>query len=165
MLRVDLINSDAYVDSYCECLIRSGKKITTMRSDMSAFIKQLRDELKETNFVTNTHPGINQLNMTHKQHLTTIAEFMGWEYYNFYSFFYKRNEQGLHIKRLDADSFDTMRMVLDKFKDVDINPANSDDYSTHKKICYDIIQILGWGTPSDCAARRAEAIEWWKSVK
>jgi len=164
MLRVDLINSDAYVDSYCECLIRSGKKITTMRSDMSAFIKQLRDELKETSFVTNTHPGINQLNMTHEQHLTTIAEFMGWEYYNFYSFFYKRNEQGLHIKRLDVDSFDTMRMVFDEWRNRCKHLADC-DFRKYVELLQNIERALCSGTPSDCAARLAEAIEWWKSVK
>lgn len=49
MLRIDLINCDAYVDVTCECSIRSGKKITEMRAEMSSFIKRLRDELKETN--------------------------------------------------------------------------------------------------------------------
>ena len=101
--------------------------------------------------------------MTHEESLRIIAEFMGWELYmedplgpTFDCGGYEWNY---------ADSFDTMRMVLDEFKDVDINPSNSDDYSTHKKICYDIIQILGWGTPADCALRLAEAIEWWKTVK
>ena len=49
MLRVDVINSDAYVDAQCECRIRSSHKITEMRSDMASFIKNLRNELKETN--------------------------------------------------------------------------------------------------------------------
>jgi len=56
-------------------------------------------------------------------------------------------------------------MVLDKFKTLDIDPSNADNYTMHKKQVFDIIQTLGWGTPSDCAARLAEAIEWCKSVK
>lgn len=97
------------------------------------------------------------------QHLTTVAEFMGWEY----------KQKGLHglmfltkeYSSIHALSFDTMRMVLDKFKTLDIDPSNADNYTKHKKLIFDTIQTLGWGTPSDCAARLADAIEWWKSVE
>ena len=102
--------------------------------------------------------------MTHEQHLTTIAEFMGLEYYNFYSFFYKRNEQGLHIKRLDVDSSDTMRMVLDEWRNRCKHLADC-DFRKYVELLQSIERALCSGTPSDCAARLAEAIEWWKSVK
>lgn len=105
--------------------------------------------------------------MTNETALRIIAEFMGWEIEKnkgVMFFVIERSQRGVaEVRRVL--SFDTMRMVLDEFKDVDINPANSEDYYTHTKICYNIIQILGWGTPTDCALRLAEAIEWWKSVK
>lgn len=97
---------------------------------------------------------------TTQQHLTTIAGFMGWEYDG--TAFWPA---GTIVTGHNPLSFDTMRMVLDKFKTLDIDPSNADNYTMHKKQVFDIIQTLGWGTPSDCAARLAEAIEWCKSVK
>ena len=99
--------------------------------------------------------------MTHEQHLTTIAEFMGWDtdivQDRVVVFFIGKN-------CYDTKSFDTMRMVFDEWRNRCKHLADC-DFRKYVELLQNIERALCSGTPSDCAARLAEAIEWWKSVK
>ena len=104
--------------------------------------------------------------MNTHQHLTTIAEFMGWEY-DYDDFvveegFIRKDEKWPDY--YPANSFDTMRMVFDKWRQQCKKLADC-DFRKYVELLKNIERSLCSGTPSDCAARLAEAIEWWKSVK
>jgi hypothetical protein len=62
------------------------------------------------------------------------------------------------------NSFDTMRMVFDKWREECKHLADC-DFRRYVHLLENINRALCDGTPSDCAARLHEAIEWWRSVK
>ena len=104
--------------------------------------------------------------MTNSQHLTTISEFMGWEIEKnkgVYFFVIARSERGVaEVKRIL--SFDTMRMVFDKWRE-ECKHLTDCDFRKYVELLQNIERALCSGTPTDCALRLAEAIEWWKTVK
>lgn len=97
--------------------------------------------------------------MTHEQHLTTIAEFMGWDICIYCGVLFFKTQP--HYQIMNIKSFDTMRFIYDDFKLRLKNNTHIDRF----KYLFKIEESLTDGTPSDCALRLAEAIEWWKSVK
>ena len=99
--------------------------------------------------------------MTHETALRTIAEFMGWDtdivQDSVVVFFIGKN-------CYDTESFDTMRMVFDEWREEikEIGFEHMGEITGHNSV---ITWELSYGTPTDCALRLAECIEWWKSVK
>ena len=107
---------------------------------------------------------------TTHQHFTTIAEFMGWEY-DYDDFLLEESfvRKDPHWPDFyPANSFDTMRMVFDKLRERfeelpdHVYQMQFYYYERHDQA---VSMQLSHGTPIDCAARLAEGIEWWKTVK
>lgn len=96
---------------------------------------------------------------TTQQHLTTIAGFMGWEYDG--TAFWPA---GTIVTGHNSISFDTMRMVFDKWRE-ECKHLTDCDFRKYVELLQNIERALCSGTPTDCALRLAEAIEWWKTVK
>ena len=101
--------------------------------------------------------------MTHETALRIIAEFMGWGYIKGYVFFehYYKEGKKRKFESYHVNSFDTMRMVFDKWKEKALHNNDIDTLDHKFSIEYALCEL----TPFDCAARLAEAIEWWKTVK
>lgn len=91
------------------------------------------------------------------QSLPIIANYMNWDLQVMSDHYWFAPVYGSLIK---ANSFDTLRIVFDQFKDYEL--GHNEVWLKFENMCEEIIDEFGTGTVEECASKIAQTIQWIK---